>query len=501
MLRRFGVVGLAIVLVWAFSPLGGQSSLRILDTRQSGVDNRQQLYYFDTNQTEGVSMLGGASDLGYFGPAINALYSASLLAPEKVKSSPRDLWSNVKIPMLDALSGDKDGADGNPWINVNSTRSLNYASLSGIMVAGLPTEGTTKFTFESSYLDLNCSDGRDVRTDLLNKTLAGKLTFHTNTSELFLGAVPTYDGVQAPNSIFIDTITNASKIRDYQEYPNLLYGSNEGGGDGVWLYNCSIGTTRVEAHATCNGALCVVDSMRRSEKDTRPSKFNPFDVSTFPNLLLWFPWAAGLPHDAATSPSDLYMQGQSSPFETSTEYQGDFATVPGQLFSQRLSTLLNTVWQVALAPTTTAITPSDNLTVYTTNPDDQTHFAAKPTTGLTSLPVTVYVASHLWIGLLLVITLILQICAVAGHYLKYTATAPDILGYVSTLTRDNPYTPLVPEGGNNLGGLERARLLRDMSVQIGDVNWEEDQGHIAFRGVGSTGEFRSGQVSKDRVYF
>jgi hypothetical protein len=499
MLRRFSTIGLAIVLVWVFSPLGGQSSLRILDTTQSGVENLQELYYFDTNETD-VSMLDGASDLGYFGPAINALYSASLLAPEKVKSSPRDLWSNVKIPMLDALSGDRDETDDNAWINIDSTQNLTYASLTGIMIAGLPKEGTANFTFESSYLDLSCSDGRDVSFDSLNKTLDGKLTLH-NTSDLFFGSVPTYYEVEAPNSIFIDTSTNFSKIMDYQEYPDLLYGSNQGGGDGVWLYNCSIGTTRVEAHATCNGALCVVDSMRRSEKDTRSSKINPFQPSTFNNLLIWFPWAAGLPHDAFASPSDLYMQGQNSPFKTSTQYQGDFATVSGKTFSQRLSTLLNTVWQAALAPTTTAITPSSNLTLYTTSPLDLTQFAAKPTTALTSQPVTIYVSSHLWIGLLLVITIILQLCAVVGVYLKYTATAPDILGYVSTLTRDNPYTPMVPEGGNNLNGLERARLLSNMPVQIGDVNWEEDKGHVAFRSVGYAGEFRPGCVTKDRVYF
>jgi hypothetical protein len=293
MLRRFGIIGTAIVSVWALSPLGGQSSLRILDTTESGVDTLQQLYYFDMNNTD-VSMLIGASSLSYFGPAINALYTASLLAPEKVKSSPRDLWSNVKIPMLEELSGDTSEADGNSWISIDSTDNLTYASLTGIMIAGLPTTGTANFSFESSYLDLTCSNGRDVSTDALNKTLDGKITMH-NSSSLFYGPVPTYDGVAGPNSVFIDTITNYSRIMEYHDYPNLLYGSNQGGGSGVWLYNCSIGTTRVEAHATCDDALCAVDRMRRSEKDERSSKVNPFHPSTFENLLYWFPWAAGLP--------------------------------------------------------------------------------------------------------------------------------------------------------------------------------------------------------------
>lgn len=94
----------------------------------------------------------------------------------------------------------------------------------------------------------------------------------------------------------------------------------------------------------------------------------------------------------------------------------------------------------------------------------------------------------------------LQFCAIAGLYLKCTATAPDLLGYVSSLTRDNPFT-LVAEGGNTLGGRDRARLLRDLKVQVGNVKWEEEKRHIAFRIVESVGEFRTGKVSKQRVYF
>jgi hypothetical protein len=45
------------------------------------------------------------------------------------------------------------------------------------------------------------------------------------------------------------------------------------------------------------------------------------------------------------------------------------------------------------------------------------------------------------------------------------------------MTRENPHTPL-PPGGSALSGLERARLLKDMQVQVGDVSPEEKYGHI-----------------------
>jgi hypothetical protein len=97
------------------------------------------------------------------------------------------------------------------------------------------------------------------------------------------------------------------------------------------------------------------------------------------------------------------------------------------------------------------------------------------------------------------VTLILQLLAILGMALTYTTTAPDILGYVSTLTRDNPHAA-VPEGGNTLDGLERARLLSDLRVQLADVKWGDDKGHIAFRSVEAIDEFRWGKVSRNRLY-
>jgi hypothetical protein len=82
---------------------------------------------------------------------------------------------------------------------------------------------------------------------------------------------------------------------------------------------------------------------------------------------------------------------------------------------------------------------------------------------------------------------LLQICALTGIFLRAMTRAPDILGYVSSLTRDNPHIPLSAgaEGsGTTLSGLDRARLLRDMRVQIADVEGDKDVERIALVGVG-----------------
>lgn len=58
--------------------------------------------------------------------------------------------------------------------------------------------------------------------------------------------------------------------------------------------------------------------------------------------------------------------------------------------------------------------------------------------------------------------------------------APDILGFVSSLTRDNRYFAPLPPGDSLLDGEQRARKLRNMKVQIQDVRPDSDVGHIAF---------------------
>jgi hypothetical protein len=53
--------------------------------------------------------------------------------------------------------------------------------------------------------------------------------------------------------------------------------------------------------------------------------------------------------------------------------------------------------------------------------------------------------------------------------LSLLCCGPDILGYISSLTRDNPYIPL-PPGGSTPDATERTILLKDLVIKLGDVN-------------------------------
>jgi hypothetical protein len=157
-LRRFGFVGSAVVLLWLLSPVGGQSSLRILATGTSNLTSTGQMHYLNTTSTLGYlqTAFQGADELNSAGPSISAVLQASLLSPESARRSPRDSWNNVKIPRLNAISPFTMAHPDNPWVTINYTNEIQWTSLSGLIIHGLPDKGTSTFSIETSYTDLSC---------------------------------------------------------------------------------------------------------------------------------------------------------------------------------------------------------------------------------------------------------------------------------------------------------------------------------------------------------
>ena len=77
--------------------------------------------------------------------------------------------------------------------------------------------------------------------------------------------------------------------------------------------------------------------------------------------------------------------------------------------------------------------------------------------------------------------------------------APDVLGYVSTMTRDNEYVR-VPEGGSTLDGMQRARYLARMKVQLANVRPEDEAGLIALRSLGGGDDANTGRLMRNCLY-
>jgi hypothetical protein len=109
-----------------------------------------------------------------------------------------------------------------------------------------------------------------------------------------------------------------------------------------------------------------------------------------------------------------------------------------------------------------------------------------------------YKASVPWIFILFLYSGILLVLGIANIVVVLQTSVPDILGYVLSLTRENPYVK-IPTGGSVLDGTEWARLIRDLEVQFADLQEGEEVGYIALESLESDAPTAS-RLRKNRAY-
>jgi len=260
-------------------------------------------------------------------------------------------------------------------------------------------------------------------------------------------------------------------------------------------------STRVESHVQCQQSRCAVDRMRLSETDRRAARTTPFDNFTVSeNMFKAFTIATGesVAVRLATA-TEQFIDNPSTPF---TMGRVALYKLPKDVFTERFALLFNSFYQAGLAPNYQTGALPTNMSVYDLDyhldGNNSSPFQSNATTARVAHYQRVYVSNRSWLALMMICSLILQICAIAGLVLKHRLRGPDILGFVSSMTRDNQYTPLHP-GGSTLDGLERARLLRNVPVRLEDVNWSEDIGRIAL--TFTDGEAKSAsRLRENRLY-
>lgn len=157
-LLHSATTGLALVMLWILSPLGGQSALQILQTGLKSEETQGFLQQFNLNSqsqfADWIENSSGSFDTTESQKAVlNSMYTAALLSPDAVKASSMDLWGNVKVPYFSGAGG----LGSTTWIGVSSAYPDAYTSLVGIPTTEQPP-GNSSFSFESSYLDLQCTN-------------------------------------------------------------------------------------------------------------------------------------------------------------------------------------------------------------------------------------------------------------------------------------------------------------------------------------------------------
>lgn len=461
------------MILWGLSPIGGQASLRLLLQGTKSTTDFHNVTYASTDSIS-ASNTDPAAEFDFL---LNSLYSAALFERYDEQSLSMDIWGNVKIPTIEPLiaSGQPD-AEG--WLIVDANSSLPYSSLVGIPVSGLKTDANSSFYIESYYLVLDCptlSVWDHGPTTLVPEggfslEIEGILPSNEDSSTLYAGA-DSYPTLELPKVGF----ASGSTIN----------------GDQDFIANCTMTRSSVESNVMCNGMSCSVVRMRNSRYDTRPPAYTSLAAQNQADEFAekWMGSAGALP-GGQSSPTEFFIQDPTlKHLMTPGHIQGnaDLTGIEPHEFSQVFSLLFNTYWQCWLMPYWQTGNLPSNITQFneeTFEGNFSVPMVVNSTTANFTWSANVYVCDRYWASTLIFISSILVCCTVAGALLEHRTSSPEIFGYVSSLTRDNPYFDQ-PIGGSTMDGVKLSKMLRDVKVRIQDVARDDEEArHIAFSTAG-----------------
>jgi hypothetical protein len=500
-LRSLRPLSIVLLALWALSPLGGQATLRLLSRRTLSTTQNTPLRFLNTSVPQNVNF-----------DDVQRYYQAAMVAPQSIKNSPRDVWGSIKIPLYDwtaAVERPTIQSEADTWLDVNS--STNYSSLIGIPIVGIPETGKFQLNLTAGYFDfhvlgLGVSSNQTLNFSQVDSLLP-LLTFpwksdsnQSNSSGIFVD-----NATDTATDWFLDTATpfTTRPVAPYQPR-NITFGARSSNPTSIGLIHLNVTFMMVEIQCECDSGQCAAAKLRPSKQEYQQSDIDvpdPFltplddqDVTerTFTQLPL-------IDGKADTRTSVNYLQ-DSTPSESSVSSDDTSQGIDVRLwandpqdFAERFTVIFNTFWLSSIAPWQGGPLPNISA-LESKNPV----FASESVIGLAIALEEVYVCNWGWFILVISASIVTFFCGILNAVIRYQSLAPDVLGYVSSLTRDNPHCK-VPGGGSLLDGIDRARLLKDVKVRLEDVRPHNEIGHVAF--AASDGDkFSAGRLRWGRLY-
>lgn len=515
---------LGLLALWALSPLGGQSALRLFHETNSTISETRSVYYADV---DAPSQFPKRSFNEAALNRVNGVVSTALLTADTLEYSSVDTWNHPKIPRLEELEDAESRNDTvRDWYSVDHQANNSYASLTGVDVINLSESGATNFTLPYEYMYFNCEVSPHN-----NITSSEYVPGVVNTAPNGLTQLNWLNGLNNANNLesgglFPRNATFANAYTSYRGFfmytrgtaikpEALIYGSKELALN-YYIFECSMKSVMVEANVICEADSCSVQRLRRLNKARQDRTANvtglPWDVVNdgYTNKALIKHLAAvGGNQTGVTSgpnPVDTYLYGE-RPW---AEYElGTFPTHnwtelikhPESItaLSHRMTRFMNTFWDASRWPL--AMTRNDPFALTSLNetgipPEGMT---MSSTGAIVTRQIPIYRANAGWVACLVICSSVLLLLGIVSACLSLRIVVPDIFDYVSSFTRDNPYVQ-APHGGSGLDGAERARLLRKLPVQLGDVEPNSEVGYLTVRSILGAEDCKRGRVRSERMY-
>ncbi|OAP55757.1 hypothetical protein AYL99_09909 [Fonsecaea erecta] len=488
-LRAFTTMSAALVAIWSFYYLGSQASK--LEFQR--VDSRP--YHKMVGYTASAGPLSGFSssyDNTYLSFSIDELNAALISTVSFTKPDydagtavPKgtDSIGSAILPDLNAILDQGWWVDNvgyvpphpgrHGWVNVAHQSQLkgsdDYTAFLGrgtYFVLASDAYGPMSvqvnnflgdFTLPTSYLAVSCGRATTLPYDSFPKGTYMNQSVSFNMTQVRSDAPQDVDGHP------LREFNLSTRWIPYNDQNIFSYGSSR--------QTCNITSVKVEMKVHCGVTGCFPNKMRYAKNMPRrnaTSFSTPFDDDAFAARFfsaLLLSRGPQLNVSALTDAGETLTLGLQNFMgaapgtlgDVPTNYDGFLAAETLRALDLPLTQYFNTYYMLSQEVTGAPPTYSD----------DDGQFQAVHIHGALYDPH--YAILWGWIAVDFVSCIILLIAAVIACWLRLHTLAPDIFGYVSSLTRDNPHVAL-PDNGTTLTGLQRARLLRNVKVKIGDVS-------------------------------
>ena len=417
-----------------------------------------------------------ASGAATFIGNVNILYGSAIISPIPSQQDPEDAWGNTKIPILEKIAVNST-ADSQGWYTASPGSA--YSSLIGVPSYGLGNvTGNSTFTLHSSYFDFDCPVLTSLSLDAANASAMaqGIDLVPSGTGSLYMGVSLSTDmqkGYLAFVQQRMDFVAPTNPSDSNNTDDPTVYGSTI----------CTFTRSNVEAMLSCNADDCMVTKIRNSAlNSTAPLPGRDFLSMITP----WVKFGTEGGQSGIATPAELYISNPNTAgVNDGVTFPDILATVSIQDFTTRLAILFNSYWQSGIAP---------YVQTGTKDMDAESVNDIRTTATVTNTNL-VYQTNWGWLALLFVSSVILLVAGVAAAIWDSQTIGPDILGFASSMVRNNKYMK-VPDVGIALSGPQRARMLGDVEVMLQDVRVGADVGKIALGTISA----QSQRLQKGRPY-
>lgn len=503
-LRALNFFAVFTLILWCFSPLGSQASLRVISIMPSYTFTTINLTTVNTFAGYQYSYADGAghAKITVANPVIASMVSSTLL-----KSRNQDLWGNIRMPVIKDLSNSSSG-----WMDIPPTNDLTYASLVGCPVATLPLSGNTSFELPGSYLSLSCLDfGPSDQKEYTNFTSSSAPSPGNDADCIWASAKAGFQyqiAISKPCSHSNVNMTNGTRNARklvWESYTGDWEFNNGSFASNPYPYTratCDLTTTFVVAKVSCTGSssgtsagsTCAVSSVRRSLDPPVDGNWTVLDrdyhgFSNDYNANAILTLIAGLFPGAEASGGQQPVQAYLiDPFTAVGKYQATpVYTIDHSVFEIRLGQILNAVLYLGI-----------NASAFTTS-FDESSFQLNGGVSFNATVTTqqdVIKCNRGWLGILITASLSIFVFALIGATLRIMTFAPDVLGSISAVFLGNKIAGVT--GSSTWSSDEWGRRRRDAKLYMGDVDPAAEVGCIALAALAE--DVPVGRIKKGRLY-